>query len=469
MRLPVTIANLFSSIPDSNLMDTCFFCGIGGSGMLPLAQLLRAKGHAVRGSDRGYDQGKSLHKFEALKDLGVEIFPQDGSGVSGSDFFVVSSAVEDTIPDVRAAKELDVPIQTRGQMLARQFNDAEFSVAVAGTSGKSTVTGMVGTMLTALGRNPTVVNGAGVINFSNASSVRMGDANLFVAEMDESDGSIAHYSPSVAVLNNIALDHMSMEELEKLFGDYVAKAERSVVLNAGQLRVMGLKDRANADVLTYGIDIEADLVAMDLKPQPFSIEFKVNGLKARLAVPGRYNVENALAALSVGVSMGFELEQCIDALGQFKGIHRRMELIGVQNGISVIDDFAHNPDKISASLQALKSFEGRVIVMFQPHGFGPLRLMGAEIVDAFTKYLDSKDLVLMPEVYYAGGTVDRSVTAKHIIDDLNEKGLNARWFETRVEIPDFLSSCVVDGDRVVVMGARDDTLHEFAQSLFQQF
>lgn len=433
--------------------------------MLPLAQILRLRGHEVKGSDRGYDQGKMPQKFQMLKNIGIDIVRQDGSGVQGADVFIVSSAVEDSIPDVRAAKEHCIPIVTRGQMLAQLFNGSDQAVAVAGTSGKSTVTGMIGTMLSELGLDPTVVNGGGVINFDDASSIRNGSGSLFVAEMDESDGSIAYYAPSIAVLNNIALDHKSMEELMQLFGDYVASAKAAVVLNAHQPRVMALRERSTAQVLTYGIDIDADLVARDLKQQQFSIDFMVNDVSVHLNVPGRHNVENALAALGAGQAMGLALQDCADALSAFKGIHRRMELVGCCGGVTVIDDFAHNPDKIRASLQTLKSFEGRVIVMFQPHGFGPLRLMGAEMIDVFAQYLDEQDMVLMPEVYYAGGTVDRSVTAAHIIDDLVVKGVHAKWFKSRIEIPKFLQKTVRSGDRVVIMGARDDTLHVFARDL----
>ncbi len=446
-----------------------FFCGVGGSGMMPLAQLLLARGHGVRGSDRGHDQGAMPEKFQKLIDMGVTLCSQDGSGVEGADVFIVSSAVEDRIPDVRVAKDLGIKILTRGQMLAALFNDADQGIAVAGTSGKSTVTGMVGTIMAGLGRDPTVVNGGGVINFYGASSIRTGRNDVFVAEMDESDGSIAHYKPFVAVLNNIALDHKSMEELEVLFGDYVASARAVIVLNADQPRVMALRERAHVDVLSYAIDAEADLVARDLCPQQFSIDFKVNDISVHLNVPGRHNVENALAALGACQSVGLDLADCASALEAFKGIHRRMELVGVRGGITVIDDFAHNPDKISASLRTLKSFEGRVIIMFQPHGFGPLRLMGREMVDVFAQHLAADDIVFMPEVYYAGGTVDRSVTAQHIIDDLVEKGVQARWFETRDKILTHLKLIAKEGDRIVIMGARDDTLHVFARDLLSSF
>ncbi len=449
--------------------------------MMPLALLLLQRGHKVLGSDRSYDQGKMSEKFEALQNAGMLLFRQDGSAVSGDiDLFVVSSAVEDSIPDVRAALENGISIIKRGQLLAELFNGAERSIAVAGTSGKSSVTGMVGTMLVEMGEDPTVVNGGEVINFRTSaadkfSSIRKGDDDLFIAEMDESDGSIAHYEPSIALLNNIALDHKSMEELEKLFGDYLACASDAVVVNNDQPRVKALcASRARSRVISYGIDDQsADLVASDLLPAVHGISFALKAYGVHydvtLHVPGRHNVENALASLAVCFALGLDIEQGVRALEAFKGIHRRMEYIGTRGGVSVIDDFAHNPDKISASLQTLKSFDGRLIVMFQPHGFGPLRLLGDQMVDVFARYLDTDDYVLMPEAYYAGGTVDRSVTAQHLIDDLEGRGVRAHWFASRDEIPGFIKTIAQPGDRIVIMGARDDTLHGFAQGILGLF
>ncbi len=438
--------------------------------MLPLATLLRLSGASVTGSDRAYDNGDSLEKFASLKELGINIVPQNGAGVTADiGMLVVSSTVEDSIPDVKAALGLDIPIITRGKLLAQCFNAADTKIAVAGTSGKSSVTGMIGTILLELGQDPTIVNG-GIIRNLN-SSIRKGRDDLFIAEMDESDGSIAHYNPSVALLNNIALDHKSMEELEQLFGDYLSRTSDCVIVNFDQPRVKNLCEmRSRSRVVSYAIDDDmANLVASDLVHGRDGISFTLNAYgtnyRVELNVVGRHNVENALAALSVVFALGLDIEQAIKALKSFTGIHRRMEYIGSKGGISVFDDFAHNPDKIAASLKSLKEFDGRLVVMFQPHGFGPLRLMGAQMVDVFAKYLGKGDYLLMPEAYYAGGTVDRSVTAKHLIDDLKSRGLAAHWFARRDEIPAFISDISRKGDRIVIMGARDDTLHGFAKDI----
>ncbi len=457
-------------------LKTYFFCGIGGSGMMPLAVLLKKLGHEVVGSDRSYDQGKTLDKFQSLKDIGINISHQDGSGVCKNiDILVVSSAVEGCIPDVRSALDLNIPIIKRGQLLAQYFNMAEHKIAIAGTSGKSTVTGMIGTILTEMGEDPTIVNGGEIRNLRASesdkfSNIRKGRDDLFIAEMDESDGSIAHYNPTIAVLNNIALDHKTMEELEQLFGEYLERSEKAVVVNYNQSRVKKLcRKRIKSHIISYSINDKSDLVATELAPKTDGIDFilKYGGdnYNVNLNVTGQHNVENALAAFGACAAMNLDINIAVKQISKFKGIHRRMENIGTKNCITVFDDFAHNPDKISASLRSLKDFKGRLIVMFQPHGFSPLSLMRGEIIEAFSSNLSKDDILIMPEVYYAGGTVDRSVTARDIIDDIKNKGICSYWFENRYIALEFIISNSRKGDRIIIMGARDDTLHNFAREV----
>src|SRR5690348_8576409 len=211
-----------------------FFCGIGGSGMLPLSLIVRARGSDVSGSDRALDQGRTLPKFDFLRTQGVKLFPQDGSGVDRPELTVVTSAaVEPTIPDVVAARRVGATLVTRAELLARLFNEAPLSIGVAGTSGKSTTTGMVGWILEASGLHPTIVNGAVMKNFVTPdvpfASAAVGEGKLFVCEVDESDGSIAHYRARIALLNNVALDHKSIDELRALFREFVRNADTAVV------------------------------------------------------------------------------------------------------------------------------------------------------------------------------------------------------------------------------------------------
>ncbi|MGB4056981.1 MAG: Mur ligase family protein, partial [Alphaproteobacteria bacterium] len=406
---------------------TYFFCGIGGSGMMPLAAIMARKGFRVLGSDRGRDRGDSPEKFKLLESLGIKIFPQDGSGVTDG-ILVVSSAVEDSIPDVAAAKARNIPILKRAELLAQIFNSYEAGIAVAGTSGKSTVTGMIATMLCESGLDPTVMNGGMIRNFrEQPSNMRVGQGGVFVTETDESDGTVSLYNPAIAVLNNITLDHKSFDELEILFGGLIARAGRAVVLNVDDHRVESLTGKTQAKIIGFGIKNEkATLRGTNIKFHPDGVAFEIEGHKVRLKTPGEHNVLNALAALGVARGLGLDLKTAIAGLEKFEGIKRRMEVVGTRNGITVIDDFGHNPDKIAAGLKTLKEFPGRLIVVFQPHGFGPLKLMGREIAETFKDYLGDDDLLLMPEAYYAGGTVDRSVTAKHVVEMV---GAGAHWFE----------------------------------------
>ncbi|MET0295134.1 MAG: Mur ligase family protein [Phenylobacterium sp.] len=211
-----------------------FFCGVGGSGMAPLALIVKARGAQVEGSDRSLDQGRNLDKFEFLKRQGIGLHPQDGSGLTGPhQTLVASAAIEDSVPDVAAAKRVGAGLMVRAELLSELFNAAPISVGVAGTSGKSTTTGMIGWILQQQGANPTIVNGAEMKNFVTPetpyASAVAGEGEVFVAEVDESDGSIARYQPTIAVVNNVALDHKSMEELRQLFGDFVGKAQAAVL------------------------------------------------------------------------------------------------------------------------------------------------------------------------------------------------------------------------------------------------
>lgn len=454
-----------------------FFCGIGGSGMLPLALILRAKGAQVAGSDRALDQGRTAEKFDFLRAQGITLFPQDGSGITRADQIVVASAaVEETVPDVQAARRVGAQMMTRAALLAELFNAAETRIAVGGTSGKSTTTGMIGWILHAAGRAPTVMNGAVMKNFVTKdapfASAVVGRSDLFVSEVDESDGSIARYTPSIAVLNNVALDHKSLEELRVLFRDFVGKAETAVLnldnAETATLAAMELPGKA----VTYSLaNPHADLLGEKLAPAPDGISFHVReretgaSASVRLKVPGRYNVSNALAALGAARACDVPLEEAAAALESFAGIRRRMELVGTAGGVTVIDDFAHNPDKIEATLSTLHDFPGRLLLMFQPQGFGPLKLLKEAFIDCFARNMRDDDVLVMPQPVYFGGTVERSVTSDDIVQGVQGHGRKAHVFAERAECGEKLLSLARAGDRIVIMGARDDTLSQFAAGL----
>ncbi|WP_313452376.1 Mur ligase family protein [Brevundimonas sp.] len=452
-----------------------FFCGIGGSGMLPLALIVQAQGYAIEGSDRALDQGRTPEKFDWLRTHGVTLYPQDGSGVVRADQIVVATgAVEDTVPDIGAARRVGATIKTRPELLSELFNAAPTSIGVAGTSGKSTITGMIAWILSQTGRDPTVVNGAVMKNFADAdhpfASAVVGGPALFVAEVDESDGSIARYNPTVAVVSNISLDHKSMEELRDLFGGFTNRA-MTAVLNLDNPETAALAQTLPAGkAITFGLGEEkADLSAHDLQPLPTGMRFRlIEGWSEHdvtLAVPGAHNVANALAALGATRALGVPTAEAIKALAGFAGIRRRLEVVGTKNDITVIDDFAHNPDKIAATLKTLHAFDGRLLILFQPHGFGPLKLMKSEFIDGFAGLMREDDVLLMPEPVYYGGTTDRSVGSEDIASGVRAAGRQAEALATRADCGDRIVAITKPGDRIIVMGARDDTLSTFAAEL----
>lgn len=463
-----------------SLSRSYFFCGVGGSGMLPLAMILRSHGHAVSGSDRALDQGRTPAKFEYLRAQGMTLFPQDGSGITDPKTQVVASAaVEETVPDVQAARRVGASLITRAELLSDLFNAAPISIGVAGTSGKSTTTGMIGWILHRAGRDPTVMNGAVMKNFVTEealfASALVGQSDgrgggIFVSEVDESDGSIARYDPRVAVVNNISLDHKSMDELRALFRGFTQKSSTAVLnLDNGETALLAAELPADR-VISYSlVDTSADLFASDIAPAPDGIAFTAHhgdaSARIKLLTPGRHNVANALAALAAAQAVGLDLAEAAAGLDGFAGVRRRLETVGTASGITVIDDFAHNPDKIAATLATLHDFPGRLLILFQPHGFGPLVKMRAEFVEGFARDLGPDDILVMPQPAYYGGTTDRSVTSTDIAADLVARGRQAQAFETRAECVARLLSLARAGDRIVVMGARDDTLSQVAAEM----
>jgi len=450
-----------------------FFSGIGGSGMLPLASIVRAGGARVAGSDRSLDAGRTPDKFDYLRSLGIQLFPQDGSGLQQGMTLVTSAAVEPTVPDVVRAKELGLTHLTRPEFLAQLLNDAQRSVAVGGTSGKSTVTGMIGWILHACHRQPTVMNGAVMKNFVTPSapfaSALVGDPELFVSEVDESDGSIALYRPEVAVLTNVTLDHKEMDELRRLFAGFLLSS-RKAVLNLDDPETRALAEAVPEKVISYGFDAPAaDLMGKDLRllenGAEFALEIEGQRHTVTLMVPGRHNASNALAAIAATRALGLRVEDAIAAIARFEGLKRRMETVGEAAGVTVIDDFAHNPDKIDATLATLRAHRGRLLIMFQPHGYGPLAKMGDELAESLAGGMAEDDRLYLPDPVYQGGTVERTRGSDWLAAQVEARDRRAEHIPERAKIGDALVAEARAGDRIVIMGARDDTLIDFAQDL----
>jgi len=450
-----------------------FFCGIGGSGMLPLAMIVAARGAKVSGSDRSRDQGRSSEKFQWLADQGITLFPQDGSGPKAGQIIVASAAVEDSVPDISAANALGLPRMTRADLNAALFNAADKAIGVGGTSGKSTVTGMIGWILESAGRKPTVMNGAVMRNFAGDdmpfASALVGDAASYVSEVDESDGSIALYQPDVAVVTNISLDHKSLEELHQLFGDFAAKA-RIAVINADDAESAPLL--AGDNVMRFGFSDAAAIRGGDFEALPdgcrFTVSFAGDRHDVRLRMPGRHNAANALAAIAAARAVNISVGQSIAALAEFTGLARRYEVLGQANGVTVIDDFAHNPDKVAATLAAVAELPGRALLFFQPHGYGPLRQMGKELAASFAGGMRDGDRLFVCDPVYFGGTVDRSIGSEALAADIVGGGGDAMHLTTRAACGAAMLEEAKPGDRILILGARDDTLTEFGRELLEK-
>ena len=448
-------------------MKKVCFCGISGSGMSALAQVLKQKGFEVSGSDRSFDNNKDIVIKKSLENLGIKIFKQDGSAVDkNTDFLYVSTAVEESVPDVKKALELGIQIKKRSDLLSEIFQSYKYGIAVGGTSGKTTLTAMIGFILDKLNYNPTVINGGILKDYEKnegIANVILNDGNIAVIEADESDGSIEKYTPYIGVVNNISLDHKSIADLQKLFTNFINRSSFGVV-NADCENSEELLKLKN--VKTFSIkNKNADIYLSDIKPLQNGISYKLKDKTFTLKLIGRFNVLNAAAAILTTSLLGIDVFEAADVLQNFSGTKRRLDMIGVKNNITVIDDFAHNPDKIKASLSALREYDGRLLVMFQPHGFAPMRMMGKQIIENISKILNKDDVLFMPEIFYAGGSVKKDISPKDLTDYAKTLGLNAYFFDTRDEIKEKILFLAQKGDRIVIMGARDNSLTDFCKSI----
>lgn len=454
------------------MRDTLHFSGIGGVGMSALAQVAaldRLQGAAgsrpVSGSDRDFDRGRNLGVKAALEKLGIKIFPQDGSGINGSSAeLALSTAIEDSNPEVVKARELGLKISHRSELLAAQVNRFD-TIAVAGTSGKSTTAAMLFSILEAGGLGPSIITGGALVALKERGLIGnafRGSGTILVVEADESDGTIVRYRPKTGLLLNISKDHKEIEELNKIFGEFAGHCGRLLV-NADDAPSARLLPGAEKFGFSSG-----GWEVTDIRAGLFSSDFKINGVQFSLPAPGLYNIGNALAACAAAAVYGVKLETAAAGLKAFLGVERRFVLIGEKNGVTVIDDYAHNPAKISALLKALHQPPvRRVLAVYQPHGFTPTRHLKAELIESFASGLNGGDILIMPEIYYAGGTANKDISSKDIADAVALKGHKAVFFKSRPEIPAAVSELVKPGDIVVVMGARDATLADFAADILK--
>jgi UDP-N-acetylmuramate--alanine ligase len=440
-----------------------FFVGIGGSGMNPLAQILRQRGYWIGGSDRSFDRGTNAALFEKLQALGILLFPQDGSGITGDlDTLVVSTAIEAQNRELEQARSLSIPVMHRADLLAQIFNSG-YGIAIAGTSGKTTVTGMTASVLDAAGKDPTVINGGIIRQYESQARIgnaKAGTSDIVLIETDESDGSIVKFRPRIGVITNISKDHKELGELRQLFQTFAGNTSETLIVNGDdrKIRALGL-----SNAMTFGMEQSNRIILDKVQHGAQGTIFEVQGNAFHLSVAGLHNVYNAAAAIAVGVVMGLPKEAIQEGIRSFTGTRRRLDIVSRKNGITIVDDFAHNPDKIASSIAALKSMGERLIVIFQPHGYGPTRFLLNELAATFSASLNTSDLLFLLPIYDAGGTADRSISTADLANKI--QGPKITCAINRKEIIEQVADMVTAGDVIAVMGARDDTLSEFAQAI----
>ena len=423
---------------------TYHLVGIAGVGMSALAQALLNAGQAVSGSDRFLDQGRAeLGVLETLRRAGVRLLPQDGAGVTAqTTAVVVSSAIEADNPDLAAAQRLGVPVRHRAELLAELVAGRQL-LAVAGTAGKTTTTALIGHLLVELGADPSVVNGGVVLGWQRPDalgSARQGRSALWVVETDESDRSLLRFTPDWAIITNISKDHFELDEVVALFRRFAAQVRTGIVCGPGVAALI----RGHTSAVLH---------------PPSAIHHFPSSL------PGRHNAENVLLAATLCEQLGYAPERIRAALATFQGVQRRLEKVGGCHGVTVFDDYAHNPAKIAAACAAVQPAHGRLFAVWRPHGFGPLKLMLGELAAALAGVLRPQDTALILPVFYAGGTATQTVSSGDLVAALAARGVAADLAPDYAALEARLRAALRPGDIVLVMGARDPDLPLCARRL----
>lgn len=387
--------------------------------------------------------------------------PQDGSGIDNSlDLAVFSTAVEGDQPEVVKAKELGIPMKTRPQYLCEIVSEFR-TIAVAGTSGKSTTSGMLAFLMKRLGLEPNFIGGGRVKQFKDLNSLGnylVGRSDLLVAEACESDGSIVRYRPSHSIIANLSLDHNTIKETAEMF-EILGRNTKEVVVISGDDENLKLCRFDNP--VKFSVDRVSGYQAKSVEYQSFSTEFRLRDVPFRLSLPGKHNLYNALSCIALLAEMGIELDDIAEALPDFSGLDRRFDIHLADEKHLVIDDYAHNPHKIAFLMETVNKIRDSVCYVFQPHGYGPTRLMKREYIETFTNNLRGEDHLILLPIYYAGGTSVMDIASEDLCDGIKAAGKSAEVLHNRSALIERLG----EWDNFVVFGARDESLADFAEEI----
>lgn len=456
---------MIGSVKDFN---NPFFIGVAGSGMSAIAQYLKGIGKNVSGSDRFFKVDEYNEIQEKLAAAGISCFLQNGEGINDkTDLVVVSTAVEDTVAEVQKARALNIPIIKRSELLAI-IADSKKTIAIGGTSGKSTTTAMLFDILEKAGLAPSIISGAGLVSLITKGKIgnaKVGAGEWLVIEADESDGSIVQYKPELGLLLNVDKDHKEIDVLMEVFSTFKENSKKFVV-NRSHPLAKQLSQNIQQD-FSWSAE-EAGYMATDFNQYGLKVSFKVNKVDFELHLIGRHNMENALAATAIAAQVGVPLTTCAAALKDYEGIYRRQQVLGQKKGVWLIDDFAHNPVKCAAAIVACQPVASKVIAWFQPHGYGPTKFLRKDFVNEIGKVLRPQDEIWMSEIFYAGGTAVKDISAEDLINDLKAQGSNAYFVANRDELvtavrPHFNNDCVL-----LLMGARDPSLEKFGKQVWDK-
>ena len=439
------------------------FVGIGGSGMSGIAEVMLSLGYAVQGSDL-----KPNKQTKRLENLGANVFIGHARDhIQNADAVVVSSAVDETNPEVAAAREAVLPVVQRAEMLAELMR-FRYSIAVAGTHGKTTTTSLVASVLAEGGLDPTFVIG-GRLKSADANA-RLGQGDYLVAEADESDASFVHLKPMLAIVTNVDADHMATYEgdLELLRDSFVEFLHNLpfyglAILCTDDPGVQEIVGRVGRSMVTYGIDSPADVRARNIRYDSGKTRFDVvradnEPLSIELKLPGRHNVQNALAAIAVAAELSVGDDAVVHALENFEGIDRRFQSLGevdTANGrVLVVDDYGHHPTELRATLEAARSGwpDRRLVLAFQPHRYTRTR----DLLDDFAQVLTEADVLIVLDVYAAGEAPIAGADGRAVARAVRSRGaVEPVFVESLDSLEPVLADLLRDGDLLLTMGAGD--------------
>ena len=431
--------------------------GIGGSGMSGIAEILVNLGFSVTGSDL-----RSTQVTERLETLGAHVFiGHRGENVNGCDAVVYSSAVTPDNQEIITARERKIPVIGRPEMLAELMR-MKYGICIAGTHGKTTATSMTGLVLTKGNIDPTIIVGGRVADFG--SGAKIGQSHYLVLEADEYDRTFLKLTPVIAAVTNIDLEHLdcyqNFDEIREAFLEFVNKVPfyGTVILCIDDSGVQRIIPGVSRRMVSYGISRQADIRADNITFKGLVSEFDVFCRdkycgRVTLGVPGTHNVRNSLVAVAVGIEMGIPFETIAEALGEFKAVGRRFEIKGEERGIIVVDDYAHHPTEIIASLKGVRSgYERRIVAVFQPHLYSRTRDFHKEFGRAF---MDS-DVLVVTDVFPAREKPIEGITGSLVSDAARDAGhRNVAYVENRDDLARSVHEIVREGDMVITYGAGD--------------